>query len=267
MLLLNSIALLALAAAPAPGAVQDPAKDPAKAGETQIPDNRPEIKAMIVELKGDIDKGGKQDREAIAVIDKLHQEFPKSGPKDRAAIVSALSSCFDQKRQETPEGVKDNGMYLAAAVSLRDMGPESAKVLMTWINNKNHRKDLALQETLIKSLGRTKDETGRKALVKLLQDDQPRLQAAAGEALGDYAEADQKVRKETFEALLKLMMESKNAYDANTADPIASGRYNTVVAPIVSSLQRLSKHEENDPQKWQAWWNKNKKEDWDAKAG
>ena len=37
-----------------------------------------------------------------------------------------------------------------------------------------------------------------------------------------------------------------------------------IAAPIITSLAKLSKHDERDPDKWQNWWNKNKRADWDA---
>jgi hypothetical protein len=267
-------AVLLLAPAIAPGAPDSPGT-PVSAGRahaergTQDPiaDNRPEIKTLLEQLGTHIAKKGAGDSEAIAVLDKLHEEFPKSGPKDRAAIVKGLDRCFEVKRQESEEGVRDNKLFLAAAVCLRDMGPESAPVLMSWIGNKSHKKDLALQQKLIQSLGKTKDEKGREVLIKLLVDKSPQIQAAASEALGEYVDADQKVRKENFERLLQLVMEVKNTVDTNANDTIARERYDTISAPIITSLQRLSKHEEHDAQKWQAWWNDNKKKDWDKSDG
>ena len=99
------------------------------------PDNRDEIKAATDKLSGHIGKRGKEDTEAISVIDTLVQEFEKSGPKDRSLIAKTLDKCFEQKRQESAEGVRDNKLYMAAAVSLRTMGPESAPVLMKWISS------------------------------------------------------------------------------------------------------------------------------------
>jgi hypothetical protein len=264
-------ALLFLAASPAFAAVAPTTTSVIqdKAPENTNPDNRPEVKTLIATLAAHVDKRGKEDHEAVGVIDQLLQEFPKCGPKDRIAVVAALDKCFSAKRQENAEGVRDNKVFLAAAVALRQMAPESPKVLMSWIGSKEHRKDIVLQEKLIQSLGKTKDEAGRKFLVKLLDDKSSRVLAAAAEALGDYEGAELKVRKETFEELLKLLMGAKAANDAGQAsqqtDPIAAEKYNTIAAPIISTLQKLSKHEEHDPNEWQRWWNKNKKEDWDHK--
>lgn len=228
------------------------------------PDNRPEIKEATDKLGEHIGKRGKEDTEAIAVIDTLVQEFEKSGPKDRQLIVKELDKCFDVKRTESPETGFDNKLYLAAAVSLRTMGPESAPVLIKWIGQKDHRKDLVLQAKLITSLGKTKDEDGRKTLIKLLVDKSPAVQAATAEALGEFAEADQKVRKECVDEMIRnALMPAKGAIDVQTPNQADKDRWDTISAPIITSLQRLTKHNETDPQKWQTWWNDNKKKDWD----
>ena len=45
-------------------------------------------------------------------------------------------------------------------------------------------------------------------------------------------------------------------------DSTARDRYDTIASPIITSLTRLSKHDERDPDKWQNWWNKNFNLDW-----
>jgi hypothetical protein len=247
-------ASIASAARPAP-TVQDPA--PAA-------DNRPEIKELVEKLGAHAGKRGKEDQEAISQIDKMVQEYKACGPKDRALIVKGLDKCFTEKRQEDKDGVRDNKLYVAAATALGEMAPESVPVFLKWIGDKGHRKDIPLQRLLILKLGKCKSEQGREPLVDLLTDDQPQIQAAAAEALGEYADFDLKVRKATFEALLKILTGVKGEVDQDANNTIARERYDTIAAPIVTSLQRLSGHEEHSPDEWQRWWNKNKKEDWDA---
>lgn len=231
--------------------------------EEEFPDKRPEIKEMISNLADHAKKRGKEDREAIAIIDQLLQEFPESGPKDRKSIVTGLDKCFKEKRQETEDGVPDNQLYMASALALGRMGPESVKPLIGWIGHKSHRKDLVLQRQLILSLGRTKDEDAVKPLTKLMKDDKPLIQAAAAEALGEFDGAELKVRKEIFEELLKTMMAVRSIVDQNPAEIIERERWNTISPSINTSLQRLSGIIEQDAHKWQSWWNNNKKRDWD----
>ncbi|HVS20134.1 MAG TPA: HEAT repeat domain-containing protein [Planctomycetota bacterium] len=226
-------------------------------------DKREDIKVLVEELDSHAGARGDKDTEAVAVIDKLVQLFGECGPKDRASIVKGLDKCFKEKRQEDANGVRQNQLYLAAATALGEMAPESVPVLTEWIGHKTHRKDQPLQRLLILRLGKTADPRGIKTLIKLLDDPDPPIQAAAAEAMGEYQGAELEARKEMFEELLRLIMSLKNGVDTDVTDPIARNRYDTVAAPIITSLQRLSGHKEHVPEEWLRWWNKNKKADWD----
>jgi hypothetical protein len=239
-----------------PAALQDPAPAPA--------DKRPEIAGMLDKMKSHVEKDGKEDKDAIAVIDTLLQEFKNSGPKDRQAIVKGLSRNFEARRMEKEGEPPNNQLYLASAVALGEMGPESTDTLIGWIGHKNLRKDIALQHRLILSLGKTKDKKAIKELSNNLDNKTPSLVNAAAEALGEFSEADLETRKQVFESLLKTLMSAKGNKDSNINDTIARERYDVIAAPIITSLGKLSKHDERDPDKWQNWWNKNKKLDWDA---
>jgi len=188
---MRTLALLALSALPlARAAAQD---------TPELPDKREEIKVLLDELDAHIGERGEEDPQAIAVIDKLLVEFPQSGPKDREAVVDGLDGCFEVKRQESEEGVRDNKLYFAAAVALGEMAPESAPVLMNWIGHKSHRKDVPLQRRLILSLGKTRDEKGRKALYARFLDSQKYSQTDpwAERAAGVQAEEFTPLKAET----------------------------------------------------------------------
>ena len=264
-----AITLFASCAAALGGAIASaqPASIPAVAVATQDPapkpDERADVKELIAKLLGHADQRGKEDQEACATIDTLLKDFENYGPKDRVSVVKALGKVFTEKRQEDQDGVRQNSMFLAAAVALGRMGPESAPVLMDWIGHKSHRKDVALQRKLIDSLGRTKVEAGRGVLIKLLTDDESQIQAAAMEALGQYSEIELKLRKDTFEAVLKQLMSLRGAMLSDSTDLIARESYDAVVGPAMTTLRELSKHEESTPEEWQRWWNKNKRADWD----
>lgn len=230
-----------------------------------VADKRPEVAALVAKLESLIVKKGAGDMDAIGIIDQLNQEFPKSGPKDKALIVKSLGKCFEQRRLEPDEDqVANNKLNIAAAAALGQMGPESTKTLIAWIGQKDLRKDLAVQQRLIRSLGRTHDKDGIKTLVSKLEDKDSPIVSAAAEALGDFNSADLPTRKSIFESLLKTLMSAKGSKDQNVNDLIARDRYDVIAAPLVTSLGKLSKHEEREPEKWQTWWNKNRTADWDA---
>ncbi|MFN0008574.1 MAG: HEAT repeat domain-containing protein [Planctomycetota bacterium] len=239
-----------------PIALQDPPPGPT--------DKRPEIAEMLAKLKAHSGKEGKEDKDAIAVIDQLLQEFQNSGPKDKTAIVKGLSKCFEERRLEREGEAPQNQLYLASATALGQMGPESTDALISWIGHKNHKKDVAVQQRLILSLGETKNKKAIKELVNGLQHPTPTLVSAAAEALGRFEDVDLETRKSAFESLLKVLMSAKGAKDGNVNDGIARERYDVIAAPIITSLAKLSKHDERDPDKWLNWWNKNKRADWDA---
>jgi hypothetical protein len=264
-----SALLLVLAAAPcssmveassvvdARAAVQDPAP---------IPDKRPEIEKMLAEFKAHIDKKGVEDRDAIEVIDKLLPEFKNSGPKDKASIVKELAKSFDQKRTEEKEGVPNTNLFIAAAAALGEMGPESTKALVAAIDNKNLKKLAAVRHRLVISLGKTKDiKDALDPLINLLNDKDAPMVNAAGEALGEFAGADEATRKKAFEALLKIVTAAKDNMEANQNDTIARERYDTIAPAIITSLGKLAKQDLRTPDDWRNWWNKNKGKKWDEK--
>ena len=267
--LLSGLALALLAPAfvfaqPLSQPVAQPFAGRVVAQDPPLPDARPEVKEMVDKLGVHASKRGKEDVQAKGVIDQMLQEFSKCGPKDRVAMVKALDKCFTEKRQETEDGVRDNGLYISAAVALGEMAPESVPVLLKWIGDKSHRKDVELQKKLILLSGRTKHADAREPLINLLLDKDPQIAAAAAEGLGNYAEIEQKLRKSTFEEILKVLTSARNAVDADANDTIARDRYDVMSAPMITSLQRLSGTEITAPADFQHWWNKNKKEDWDA---
>lgn len=253
----SAVDVLPVAHAAASAAQTPPTPPPA--------DKRPEVEKALAEFKTHTEKKGIEDREAVEVIDqKLLPEFTHSGPKDRQAIVNALAKVFDLKRNEEKEGVPNTSLFIAAAVALGEMAPESTKALVGAIDNKNLKKLTAVRHRLILSLGKTKDlKEGLDFLINLLQDKEPTLVAAAGEALGSYAEADQVVRKKAFEALLKTVNSAKDNKDTNPTDTIARDRYDAIASAIVTALGKLSKHDERNPDEWRTWWNKNKGKNWD----
>ena len=270
---LSLIPLLLCAPSAAPAAAPAPSPLVARSAHLQDeegakPDARPEVKELVTELGEHLKKKGKEDELALQVLDKVTQEFEKSGPKDRLAIVAAAAATFDEKRpKELSEGVPDTRIYDAAAVALGYMGPESVQPLIALIDHKNLKKLLATRGNVIRSLGKTKHLDGVKPLRELLQDKDVEIITAAAQALGSYDGAPQDVRKDTFENLLKTLMSAKGAVDSDPQDMIARDRYQAIAASIITSLGALSGHDERAPEDWQRWWNKNKKEDWDKKAG
>jgi len=247
------------------GATPPPAP-PELALQDPKPDKREDVKEQIATLEAHLKKRGDEDQEAVGVIGQLHQVFPDCGPKDRASIAKALGKVLGTKRKPDDEGNYDNSMFRPAAVALGDMGPESVKVLIAAIDGKTQRENLPLVRELILALGRTRDLDGTKTLGDMLKSKDAILQGAAAEAIGQFHEVELDVRKDLFEEMLKQLMAVKGRVDSDGNDTEASNRYEVIRGPILTSLQALSGQSISDPDEWQRWWNKNKKEDWDAEA-
>ena len=266
-MLTTLFALAALGLPPAghaPGSATEAAGAPLLAvQDEELPDERPEIAEMIDRFDDLIGERGEKDAEAITVIDQLLQEYPKSGPKDRDDIVDALGGALEERRQELEEGVPDNRLYIASAVALGEMGEPAAKTIAKYIGHKRHRDDLQLQRQLVLSLGKTKSEKHADDLADLLVHKDAILVAAAAEAMANYADSEQKLRKDLTEEIIKVLMTVKGRMDSDANDIEARQRYDAIAAPMVTSLQTLTGHDERVPEEWQRWWNKNKKEDWD----
>ena len=228
------------------------------------PDKREAVKELCAKLKTHLKERGKEDREAIAVIDLLvSTEFPASGPKDRETIVKALGDAFKERRKPTAEGVRDNQIFLSAAIALGQCGPECVAVLVPWVGHKDHRDDLQLQRVLILSLGKSKDKSAVKPLTDLLPHHQATVQAAASEALVNFAHLPLADRKEIFKAVLDQITTIKGQIDTDPNNTTERERYDAVRAPMRSVLQAMSKQDFGEPSEWRAWWNNNKAKDWD----
>lgn len=254
------------------------ARDSSPQSQIYITDKRPAVAQLTRELDVHVDQRGSEDDQALIVIEKLRIEFTQSGPKDKSTIVKSLSACFESPRQgpKRNEPSQDK-LHLSAAQALGDMGQGSTHTLLAWINHKNLRHDNDVQRKLILSLGRTREKDALAPLIDLLEHKEPALVGAAAEALGNFADFEQDARKHAFERLVKALSTAANQKDGEAiADGQSHGasahtttlrdRYDAIAAPIMTTLEALSKHKEEGAEKWVRWWNKQKRADWDATA-
>src|SRR5258706_892716 len=242
-----------------------PAPQAGKPDAQAKPDKRPEVADRMAKLQTLIDdRKGEKDTDAIGVIDQIMQDFPNCGVKDRQLVVTGLSKCFEVRRLVKEGDPPNNKLYMAWAVALSYMAPESTKELLKWIGQKDLKKDQALQSRLVDSLGKTKDKEAIKPLELLLNSKDDWMVGAAASALANYGELEQVERKNVFETILKTLTSAYSQTQGNPNDTLARQRYDVVAAPMITALQKLSKFDERDPVKWQTWWNKNKHENWDA---
>lgn len=251
-------AAAALPAAPPAPLVQD---------DEEIPDKREVVADLIDELKDHVKKKGKEDDQAIAVIDKLKQEFDRSGPKDREDIVDAIEDAMMAKRKDIRSGkssTPDVRLAMSSAIVLGYMGPESTKPLIKAATGKKLMRSEALHREAILALGKTAHEDAIDPLLELATYKLAYVQGAAIEGLGNFRDVDQDVRKEIFSELMKNIMPIKAALENDANDVLARERYDVIAPPTITTLQRLTDKTIRDFNEWQTWWNDHKRDDWDA---
>lgn len=250
-----AFAVFAIAAA---SPTQDPPKGPDK-----------DIAAKLDTLKDCVaDRKLAREDEGLKIIDELLIKW-KAGvdPKDQAAIVKGFENVFSSGKLRPPDNIK---LYMGAATALGYCGAEGAKVLKATYASKRfpEKKDwVPLREQLLKNLGHTKDETMVKFLTaEARRNPEAALQAAAGEALGNYEESKEAVRKEIVDELLvtygELSELASQMGSANVAAQNAQDRLSALKDKWNTALAKLTRQNFATFSEWQKWFNKNKNVPW-----
>ena len=84
--------------------------------------------------------------------------------------------------------------------------------------------------------------------------------------MGEFDVLEEAKRKEVFYALLSRLIDHKTLADQEEVDLTHQRRYEAIIGAMTTSLQRLSNHDERDPEQWQRFWNKNKRKPWETTA-
>lgn len=283
-LLLTTLTLLPLAAlgAPALAAVPVvPGDDIIEAEEKeaeQFTDKRAEVANLIDRLEDHLKARGDEDDEAMGVIDELVIEFEQSGPKDREDIAEVIGECLEVKREELAEDVPDQKLQTYAARAMGSLKHWGGAELLKLVDHKELEGKVNAQREAILALGRSRHPKGVKVLLGLLDHAVYAIEGAAAQALDGYKDADQKIRKEIVADLLKKIVplydriENEGDYSGgaggyggggNQENEEIAKEYRALAAPTMSTLRALTGHTEEDFRLWEAWWNENKREDWD----
>ncbi|MFN3239881.1 MAG: hypothetical protein ACE37K_00015 [Planctomycetota bacterium] len=258
--ILFTTALLAAAFAMAPSAT---AQKPKKIA----PDKEVAEKVKVLKEVAK-DKKFTRDAEGIGIIDVLMQKNEKGlNDKDKKSIVKALDGVLNKGKVRPANKAQ---IYNATAEALGRHGEPGAKALKTAYEKKRFPDKpewVPLREKLLTNIGRTKDED----MVKFLLDEARRspeaaLQAAAGKALGNFRESDQKLRRDIVSGMIikwgSLSEAASQLGGANVEAQNARDRLAAIVGPWNETLKALTGQDQDTFRKWQAWWNKNKNEKW-----
>jgi hypothetical protein len=226
--------------------------------------------AEKVELLEDIakDKKFERDAEGLAVIDVLYQK-QEAGmiEKDEQMVAEALDDLLNKGKVRPHDQTQ---LYEAAAYALGKFGKEGAKALKKAYEKKRFPDKpewVPLREKLLIHLGRTKDES----MVKFLLEEARRspeaaLQAAAGEALGNFDDSKEKVRKDIVDELLVRygsLVEAASQMGTSIDAQNAQDRLATLSGKWNDTLKKLTRQNLDSFAEWQSWHNKNKNKPWE----
>lgn len=237
----------------------------------------PEVKEKLEELEDAAnDRKMEKDAEAVAIIDELLQKYEAGmHEKDVKSFLRELQKVLSPSRARLrpPESI---ALYKTAAVALGQMGEEGARVLKSVYDGKripDKAEWVPLREVLLVQVGKTEDL----GMVKFLIEEARRahesaLMAAAGEALGNFADAPQKVRKDIVEQLLirygEVDAKSRDSLDPNNLQAQnAQDRLAAISDKWNTTLSKLTGQNFRSLPEWQEWWNDNKNKDWDKDKG
>jgi len=240
-------------------AAQDPV--PAKGPDKEVADRIAVLKEVVA------DKKFARDAEGVEAIDKLLIKSRDGlDPKDQVAVVKALGGVMKDGKVRPSNKTE---LYVGAAQALGYFGVEGAKVLKdAYLNKRFPEKTdwVPLREHMLKNLGRTKDESMVKFLVEeAVRSPEAALAAAAGEALGNFEESKDTVRKEIVSDLLKKygeLSEKASQLGTNIDAQDAQNRLNTMQHRWNGALARLTRQNFTTFREWQTWHNDNKGKAW-----
>lgn len=215
-----------------------------------------EVDAMLAELAKAYEE--KNDDGVPPIIDKLVLAFRSGDEKAKGEIAKAVGRAFDQRRDED----KGDKLFIAAAAALSEMDEMGAKTLTNALKNKNFKKRIEVRSAILISLGSQKDPKNAKLLMDYLKDNEPKLVAAAADALANYREAPEKQRKEIVEELVKAYATQHGNVQKNPKDQVQKDRLQAFEVNMNNALLALTGQSFEDAPKWQAWFNDNKNKPW-----
>lgn len=241
-------------------AVLLPTQDEPAAEQTASPEAPlEEIEAALKERRSPkAEERAAADDRIVAAIDRLASDFESYADKDQKKVVSNLAKLFSVR---TDEG--EDKIFTAAAAALSEMGPNAEPVLVKAMKNKHLEDRLGVQEMLIESLGRHRNPKNVDLFVDLMKKDEDRIVVAAVKALGEYRDADAKIRKEIVEQLVKAYA---NAHALDTREkgknPVFHERLLAIEVPMNESLAALTLQSFQSAPEWEKWFNDNRSKKW-----
>ncbi len=227
----------------------------------------PRVKEGLKKLKALVRKRGKQDAAAAEEIQNLVKLAVDSADSDKKAVAKELGRIL-----KTPRKLTQVTLYTAAIEGLKALGHFGSKPLLAALKSKNFRKKerLQLKCDIIRAIGATKDPSMVKPLLDIMERDKDiQANAAAVQALGNFAKQPERVRKLIVERVVRFFAstdDSSRSLDPN--DPMADfyrRKLAAVGGPCQDTLKALTGRSLPSSLEWVKWWNHNKGKRWDKK--
>lgn len=228
-----------------------------------------EVATKLDQLKDIVDdKKFARDAEGFDVITVLVQKWQAGlGDKDKKAVVKGLENVMLRGKLRPSDKAQ---LYTAAAVAMGQLGIEAADALKSVYEDKRFPKKeewVPLRCELLKALGKTKDEGKVKFLLDVARrDPEPQLEAAAGEALGNYEDSKQEIKKEIVGGLLirygEVDSRSRQLDPADIEAQNMQKRLAVISGKWNDAMRRLTGQTFHEFPEWNEWHNKNKSKDW-----
>jgi HEAT repeat protein len=206
------------------------------------------------------------DDQACVVIDGLSQTFSTMSEDDQKKTVAAFEKCLNAKREEG-----DDKLFETTVAAFANCGELGQKATIKSLKVPNVAKRRGVLAHALRSLGHHKDPGTVKTLTDYLVNSEPIVVAGAADALGNFGEQPEKVRKPVVEELVKNYASyhsaASNAQASNKEKGVAKDRLNVVEKPFLDALKKLTSQEFTDAPAAQKWFNDNKSKKWpDAAA-
>lgn len=254
-----------LASLPAQDDKPDPSAKPTK--EEIRPDK--EVAAKLDQLKEIAnDKKFARDGEGLDVITILVKKWQEGlNDKDKKEVVKGIEGAMTKGKLRPADKAQ---LYIGAATALGELGKDGAESLQSVFDDKRFPEKeewVPFRAEVLKALGKTKDESRIKFLIKVARHHhEAQLEAAAGEALGNFEDCKEEVRKDIVSNLLIRYGEiDSRARQLDPADIEAQNmqkRRNVISGKWNETLRRMTGEAFHEYPEWNEWFNKNKNKAW-----
>jgi len=240
-------------------AAQNPAPTPVPPVDAALPEQLKELKSYVADPKMTA------DFQAIGLVQKLAQNPDQRNPKDKERLAKAFGDVFRGGKLRPAD--KDI-LYRETGDALGKFGADGAKELAKVLAEPRLKDSVTLRALLIVNLGKTQDDKQVDWLLdETCRSPHDEIRAAAGEALGCYANLDQKARREVVKQMIREWGSLHSKATAMTSNdpnaPIDTGPENArktlraVEGKWNATLAKMTGVSHSAFPDWQRWLNKN----------